>query len=192
MLKERIQKALNEQIQAEFHSAYLYLAMSAWSQARNFEGFAHWMRMQAQEELLHAMKFFDYVHATGRARPAAGHRRQPDTEWADPAAMFQAALAHERHMTENINNLAGPGHEGERLRHQHHAAVVRQRAGRGGGRRGGDPREAGDDGRRPGLGMFMLDRELAGQAGADAAGGRLAASAMRCLTMALISFMTAS
>lgn len=106
MLKERIQKALNEQIQAEFHSAYLYLAMSAWSQARNFEGFAHWMRMQAQEELQHAMKFFDYVHATGghallRAVPL------PDTEWADPAAMFQAALDHERHMTENINNLAG-------------------------------------------------------------------------------------
>lgn len=106
MLKERIQKALNEQIQAEFYSGYLYLAMSAWSQARNYEGFAHWMRMQAQEELQHAMKFFDYVHATGghalvRAIP------QPDTEWTDPTAMFEAALAHERHMTENINNLAG-------------------------------------------------------------------------------------
>ena len=53
MLKDKIQQALNDQIQAEFHSAYLYLAMEAWCEAHHFDGSAHWLRMQAQEELQH-------------------------------------------------------------------------------------------------------------------------------------------
>ncbi len=80
MLKESIQNALNDQIQAEFHSAYLYLAMSAWCDDKNFDGFAHWMRMQAQEEMFHAMKIYDYINMTG-GRVVLQAVEQPDVEW---------------------------------------------------------------------------------------------------------------
>ncbi|MBU0741498.1 ferritin [bacterium] len=106
MLKEKIQIALNVQIQAEFFSSYLYLSMSAWCENNHYEGFAQWMRMQAQEELFHALKIYDYVNMTGgRVRLQAV--QQPETEWQDPVTVFEAALGHERHMTENINNLVG-------------------------------------------------------------------------------------
>jgi len=106
MLKDSIQSALNDQIQAEFHSAYLYLSMAAWCEAKNFDGFGHWMRMQAQEEMFHAMKVYDYVHMTG------GHVilqavQQPDYEWGSVLAMFKASFAHEQYMTGRINDLLG-------------------------------------------------------------------------------------
>ena len=106
MLSDKIQAALNDQIQAEFFSAYLYLSMSAWCDDNHFEGFAHWMRMQAQEELFHAMKLYDYVNMTG-GRVLLQAVKQPATEWPDAAAAFQAALDHEKHMTDNINKLVG-------------------------------------------------------------------------------------
>jgi len=106
VLNEKIQAALNDQIQAEFFSAYLYLSMASWCEDNNFEGFGNWMRMQAQEEMFHAMKIYDYVNMTGgRVRLQAVD--QPETDWDDPVAAFEAALAHERHMTGNINNLVG-------------------------------------------------------------------------------------
>jgi len=104
VLKETVQSALNDQIQAEFHSSYLYLAMAAWCETKNFEGFGHWMRMQAQEELQHAMKFYDYLNATGNSVILQAVQ-QPPTEWDSPLEMFRAALAHEQFMTENINKL---------------------------------------------------------------------------------------
>jgi ferritin len=106
VLKKTIQDGLNDQIQAEFFSAYLYLSMCAWCEDNNFEGFAHWMRMQAQEEMFHAMKIFDYVNMTG-GRVLLQATPQPETEWSKPRDVFEAALAHEQHMTENINNLVG-------------------------------------------------------------------------------------
>ena len=56
-----LQRAMNDQIQKEFYAHYLYLAMSAWFEERNFEGFAKWMRIQADEERTHAMRIFDFV-----------------------------------------------------------------------------------------------------------------------------------
>jgi len=105
VLNEKIQGALNDQIQAEFFSAYLYLSMASWCEDGNFEGFGHWMRMQAQEEMFHAMKIYDYINMTG-GRVLLQAVDQPATEWADASAMFEAALAHERVMTGNINKLA--------------------------------------------------------------------------------------
>ena len=106
MLNEKIQAALNDQIQAEFFSAYLYLSMASWCEDNNFEGFGNWMRMQAQEEMFHAMKIYDYVNMTGgRVRLQAVDK--PQTDWDDAVAAFEGALAHERHMTENINKLVG-------------------------------------------------------------------------------------
>ena len=106
MLNDKIQTALNDQIQAEFFSSYLYLSMAAWCEDNHFDGFAHWMRMQAQEELLHAMKIYDYVNMTG-GRVKLQTIEQPETEWADTLTMFEASLAHEKYMTGNINKLVG-------------------------------------------------------------------------------------
>lgn len=109
MLSEKIQKALNEQINAELHSAYLYLSMSSYFSALNLDGSASWMRLQAQEELLHAMKFYDYaVMAGGRIEllPIAAVPR----EFASPLAAFEAALGHERKMTTRISDLVGLAH----------------------------------------------------------------------------------
>jgi len=162
VLKETIKQALEDQIQAEFHSGYLYLAMAAWCEARNYEGFAHWMRMQAQEELHHAMKLFDYVHTTG-GQVVLQDVPAPPSEWESPLAVFQAALEHERYMTGRINELYGLA-----LRENDHAtagmlqwyineqveeeatvdAIVGKLEMMGG----------------HGQGLFMLDRELAGRA----------------------------
>lgn len=67
MISKKMQTAINEQINAEMYSSYLYLAMSAYFENTDLTGFANWMRIQAQEELDHAMKFFDFVNE-GEAR----------------------------------------------------------------------------------------------------------------------------
>jgi ferritin len=62
MISDKMQKALNEQINKELYSAYLYLGMAAHFQEANLGGFSRWMRLQAQEEREHALKIFDYIH----------------------------------------------------------------------------------------------------------------------------------
>ena len=65
MLSEKIEKALNDQVNAEMYSAYLYLSMEAYFQSINLGGFANWMRVQTQEELTHAMKIYDFINDRG-------------------------------------------------------------------------------------------------------------------------------
>ena len=65
MLSDKMQTALNEQINEEMFSSYIYLAMAAYFEDLNMVGFAHWMRMQADEETIHAMKFYDYINERG-------------------------------------------------------------------------------------------------------------------------------
>ena len=65
MIKENIEKALNEQINAELYSAYLYQAMAAYFESKSLDGFAHWMDLQAEEEMEHARKIYDYVNERG-------------------------------------------------------------------------------------------------------------------------------
>ena len=65
MISEKLQEAINEQIKYELYSAYMYLAMSADCSDRNLTGFANWMRMQAQEEVEHAMRFYDFLIERG-------------------------------------------------------------------------------------------------------------------------------
>ena len=104
MLSEKIEKALNEQINAEFYSSYLYLAMSSYLSSVNLNGFATWMRLQAQEELTHAMKFYDYVVERG-GRVILEAIDKPQTEWKDVVEIFEAALEHEKYITGRINDL---------------------------------------------------------------------------------------
>ncbi len=104
MLSPEMEKALNEQINAEFFSSYLYLSMSSFFQATSFSGFANWMRMQTQEEMLHAMKMYGYVQERG-GRVTLTAIMQPMANWESPLAVFEHVLAHEQKVTGLINNL---------------------------------------------------------------------------------------
>ncbi len=104
MLSKGIQEAINEQIHHEFHSSYVYLAMSAYLEAANFQGFAQWMRMQAKEEVNHAMKLFDYVNdRNGRVTLKA--LEQPPANFKSVLDTFEHALAHEQKVTGMIHSL---------------------------------------------------------------------------------------
>jgi len=105
MLSETMRAALNKQINEEFYSAYLYLAMSADFAHKGLNGLANWFRVQALEEQVHASKIYDYVLERGgkvQLQPIAG----PADAWDGPLAAFEGALAHERHITGCINDLA--------------------------------------------------------------------------------------
>ena len=104
MLSKKMQAALNEQINAELYSAYVYLAMSAHCEGQNLPGFAAWLRRQAREEVAHAMKIFDFV--TDRdGRVALAAVPQPAASYKTPLAMWTKVLEHERHVSALINDL---------------------------------------------------------------------------------------
>lgn len=105
MLHERIQEALNSQINAELYSAYLYLSMSARFAALGLPGGANWTRVQAQEEMFHASKFYDYV-IERNAEVKLSAIEQPPGEWTSALAMFDDILRHEQKVTSLIFGLA--------------------------------------------------------------------------------------
>jgi ferritin len=104
MLSKKLEEAINEQINKELYSGYLYLSMSAYCEAENLPGAANWMRSQAQEELGHAMKLFDYVNARG-GRVLLKAIEMPPPVWKSPLGMFEEVLEHERKVTGLINRL---------------------------------------------------------------------------------------
>ncbi len=104
MIDEKMQEALNKQLNAELYSSYLYLSMSAYFQSVNLDGFANWMRVQAQEELMHAMKFYDYVNERG-GRVVLHPVEGPPSEWDSPLAAFENVYRHEQKVTGMINKL---------------------------------------------------------------------------------------
>jgi len=104
MIKDKIEKALNSQINAEMYSSYLYLSMSSYFSSINLNGFATWMRVQAQEELTHAMKFYDYVIERG-GRVTVAAIEAPPAEWDSPLQVFEHVYTHEQKVTGLINDL---------------------------------------------------------------------------------------
>ena len=104
MLKKKMLKAMNDQINAEMYSAYLYLSMDAYFQSSSLSGFAAWMRAQAQEEMMHAMKFYEFVNERG-GKVTLEAIAKPESTWDSPLAVFEAVLTHEQHVTSLINNL---------------------------------------------------------------------------------------
>jgi len=99
-----MESALNDQVNAELFSSYLYLSMSAWFIRKNLPGFAHWMYIQTKEEAAHAMLFFNHINerdGTAELKAIA----QPELEWDDPIKVFEAVLAHEQKVTGLIYNL---------------------------------------------------------------------------------------
>lgn len=104
MLNKKIEKELNEQINAEYWSAYFYLSMAAYFESENLPGFANWMKIQYQEEISHVMKFFDYINERG-GRVILKPIDAVKTEWNDPIEAFDNTYKHEQKVTKLINNL---------------------------------------------------------------------------------------
>jgi ferritin len=104
MLSKKIENAINKQINAELWSAYLYLSMSAYFESINLGGFANWMRVQAQEEIGHAMRFYNHVvERIGRVTVSA--ITAPSINWKSPLNAFEDAFKHEQKVTGMIDNL---------------------------------------------------------------------------------------
>ncbi|MEF8848488.1 MAG: ferritin [Candidatus Thermoplasmatota archaeon] len=104
MIKEKIEEAINNQINAELWSAYLYLSMSTYFESKSLGGFANWMRNQAQEEVAHAMRFYNYVNDRGGRVKLQPIEKVP-TDWKSPLDVFQETYKHEQKVTEMINDL---------------------------------------------------------------------------------------
>ena len=157
-LSQSMQDALNDQVQAEFASAYLYLALSARMEQFNLKGFAHWLRLQWQEETQHALKLFDFL----LQRDAAVHLQAlpaPDYDAETPLEIFELVLEHEQYITRRINELYALAVEerdyasqallqwfvSEQLEEEENARAIID-----------DLRLVGDSG----ASLFLLDREL--------------------------------
>lgn len=104
MISRKIEKAINKQMNLEAFSAYIYLSMAAYFEGMNLEGFSHWMRLQAQEELGHAMRLFNYVLERNGNVELLPIKAPPAT-WKSPLDACQHALKHERVNTKQINEL---------------------------------------------------------------------------------------
>lgn len=104
MLSKKMEKAINKQINAEFYSSYLYLAMSAYFESQNWPGFARWMAAQAQEEWGHGMKMYKYI-AEQRGVVKLAAIECPPLEWKSASEVFEQVMKHEEHVTSLINDL---------------------------------------------------------------------------------------
>ncbi|MBN1483464.1 MAG: ferritin [Chloroflexia bacterium] len=104
MMSQQLLDEMNLQINKELYSAYLYLAMAAHADAVNLPGFAHWMKLQAQEEMEHALKFYDFINNRG-GRVVLEAIEQPQVEFESPLDMFEQTLEHEQYVTSRIHHL---------------------------------------------------------------------------------------
>jgi len=104
MLSNRMEAALNEQINKEIFSSYLYMAMSMYFAAEDYDGASSWMRIQALEELTHAEKFMNYVNERD-GRVVLEEIAKPESNWENPVNAFSAAYKHEQFISASINEL---------------------------------------------------------------------------------------
>jgi len=104
MLNKALQDIMNDQIKHELYSSYLYLSMAAYFEGNNLLGSAHWMRVQAEEEKGHALKFFDFIYDRG-GRVTLQAIDAPPADFKSALDVFQSALAHEQKVTGLINAI---------------------------------------------------------------------------------------
>jgi ferritin len=104
MINERLNQAMNEQIKNELESFYIYLSMAAYFHSISLDGMAHWMRCQAHEEMIHAMKFMDHIQDRG-AKVTLFNLDQLKTQWSSPKEVWQDAYKHEQFISAKINDL---------------------------------------------------------------------------------------
>lgn len=110
MIKEKVQAILNSQINKEFYSAYLYLAMSAYFDEIGLFGFSNWTKVQAKEEMDHGMIIFNYIiERDGTVE--LSHIYSPDRDFTKPIQVFEKILEHEKTVTESINCVASMSDE---------------------------------------------------------------------------------
>ncbi|MBM3288767.1 MAG: ferritin [Candidatus Hydrogenedentes bacterium] len=159
MISGKLEKALNKHLNMELFSAYLYAAMAAYFEHKNLNGFGNWMRIQFQEELAHAAKFYDYIHDVG-GRVELDAIAKPPADYKSPLSVFEDALAHEQTVTKAIYKIMDLA-----LAESHHATssflqwFVTEQV---------EEEKVADDivkhlqlvGNSP-EGLFMMDRELA-------------------------------
>lgn len=105
ILSKKLENAINKQINAELWSAYLYLSMSAYFESINLGGFANWMKVQANEEVEHAMKFYNHINER-RGRVTLSAIAAIPTTWKSPLHAFEEAFKHEQKVTAMIENIA--------------------------------------------------------------------------------------
>ena len=110
MFNQKIENELNKQINKELFSSYLYMSMSAYFQSVDLLGFANWMHVQAQEELTHAQKIYDFINERN-GRVMLESIEKPQTDWESPLVAFQDALKHEEFITASINNIVTVANE---------------------------------------------------------------------------------
>jgi len=104
MISPKMEAALNEQVNREMYSAYLYMAMSAHCDSIGLKGFANWFMVQYHEEMLHAMKIYEYIQRQG-GKVKLLAVSEPPSKWESPLQMFQKTLEHEQFITRSINDL---------------------------------------------------------------------------------------
>lgn len=104
MISKKMLDAINEQINLELNSAYIYYGMVAYFEAEDYPGMAHWMNVQAKEELNHAQRLFDFVNEVGE-KVVLGALDKPSVDYKDPLDVFKAGLAHEEFITASIHKL---------------------------------------------------------------------------------------
>jgi ferritin len=104
MIGKKLNDAMNEQIKNELESYYIYLSMAAWLHSKALDGMGHWMRVQAHEEMLHAMKFFNHLIDRG-GKVALKDLKQLKIQWKSALEVFQDALEHEKFISKKINEL---------------------------------------------------------------------------------------
>ncbi len=105
VISEKIENILNEQINKEFYSAYLYLAISAHFDEMGLKGFSHWTRVQAREEVDHGMILFDYI-IERQGKVNLKQIEMPDTDFGNPLEVYKKIFAHEKYVTDSINCVA--------------------------------------------------------------------------------------
>ena len=104
MIKGRVQDAINDQINKELYSAYLYLSMAQYFEARSLKGIAHWFFVQHQEEVKHAQKLISYLNERD-GRVVLKAIQEPKFEWKDAKEVFDDTYSHEKFITESIENI---------------------------------------------------------------------------------------
>lgn len=104
MLSKRMEQALNGQINAELEAFYKYLSMAAYFEATNLLGFAFWMRKQADEEMAHAMRIYDFIHERD-GRVVLESIKAPQLDWSSAMDAFVSAYDHERVISDKINKI---------------------------------------------------------------------------------------
>jgi ferritin len=161
VISEKLQKSINQHINREIYSAYLYASMGAYFDATSLDGFSNWMRVQVQEELSHVARFWSFLSNRG-GRVLLTPIDGPPTEWDSPLAVMEAVHAHEQEVSRGINELVDQVTEerdhmareflqwflAEQVEEEASADKIVQ-----------DLKKLGDNGH----GLLMIDRELSGR-----------------------------